>query len=190
MSLLILGLAIFFLVHASTMARGARAGLVERLGVGTYKGAYSALSALGIVLVVWGFAQYRGAGMTPLYAPPAFGRHIGPLLLLFSFILIAAANMKPGYIKSSLQHPFLAGIGLWAIAHLLMNGDQGGLLLFGAFLVYVIIDLAAAFARGPRAMAAPDWRYDVRAGVGGLVILLLFVFIVHPYVFQIPLNMG
>ena len=190
MSLLILGLAIFFCVHASTMARGARAGLVARFGEGTYKGAYSALSLLGIVLVVWGFAQYRGAGLTPLYAPPAFGRHIGPPLLLVSFILVAAANMKPGYIKSSLQHPFLVGIGLWAIAHLLMNGDQGGLLLFGAFLVYVVIDLVASFARGPRTMGPPDWRNDARAVVGGLVILLLFVFVVHPYVFQIPLNLG
>jgi len=190
MSLLILGLAIFFLVHASTMARGTRAGLVQRLGEGTYKGVYSALSALGVVLVVWGFAQYRGAGVTPLYVPPAFGRHLGPLLLLFSFILIAAANMKPGYLKSSLQHPFLVGIGLWAIAHLLMNGDQGGLLLFGAFLIYVIIDLIAALARGPRTMAPPDWRYDLRAAIGGLVFLAFVVFVLHPYVFRIPLNLG
>ena len=72
MSLLILGLAIFFIVHASTMARGARAGLVQRFGEGTYKGAYSGLSLLGIVLVVWGFVQYRGAGLMPMYAPPAF----------------------------------------------------------------------------------------------------------------------
>jgi len=190
MSLLILGLAIFFIVHASTMARGARAGLVQRFGEGTYKGAYSALSLVGIVLVVWGFAQYRGAGIVPYYAPPAFGRHLGPLLLLVSFILIASANMKPGYIKSSVKHPFLLSIALWALAHLLMNGDQGGLLLFGAFLVYVLIDLAAVFARPPVAMPAPDWRYDARAIVGGIVVLFLFIFIVHPYIFQIPINLG
>ena len=190
MTLLILGLAIFFIVHASTMARSARAGLVQRFGEGPYKGAFSALSLVGIVLVVWGFVQYRGAGLVPYYAPPAFGRHIGPLLLLFAFILIAAANMKPGYIKSSVQHPFLLAIALWAIAHLLMNGDQGGLLLFGAFLVYVLIDLAAVFARGPVAMPAPDWRYDARAVVGGVVVLLLVVFVVHPYIFQIPINLG
>ena len=59
MTLLILGLATFFLVHFATMARGARAGMIQRLGEGPYKGVYSALSLVGIVLVVWGFALYR-----------------------------------------------------------------------------------------------------------------------------------
>ena len=189
MILLILGLAIFFLVHAATMARGARAGMIGRWGEGTYKGVSSALSLLGSVVVVWGFAQYRGAGLTPLYAPPAFGRHLGPALLLVSFILLAAANMKPGHIKRAMRHPMLIAVALWAIAHLLMNGDQGGTLLFGAFLLYVVIDGAAVLSRPPVAMAAPDWRSDARAVVGGVAALALVVFVIHPYVFQIPIAM-
>ncbi len=189
MTLLILGLVIFFAAHIATMARGARAGMIQRLGEGPYKGAYSAVSLVGLVLIVWGFAIYRSSEFTPLYVPPDFGRHIGPLLLLLAFILIASANMKPGYIKSYVKHPFLTGIALWAIAHLLMNGDQGGLILFGAFLLYVIIDAFAVLTRGPVAMPAPDWRYDLRAVIGGIVVLVLVVLVVHPYVFRIPIGM-
>jgi len=189
MTLLVLGLAIFFLVHASTMARGARAGLIQQYGEGRYKGAYAALSLLGFVLIVWGFVQYRSAGLVPVYDPPGFGRAVGPPLLVIAFILLAAANMKPGYIKSTLRHPFLTGVGLWAIAHLLMNGDAGGLVLFGAFLAFVVIDAVAVLSREPVAMPAPDWRYDVRAAIGGVVVSLVVVFIVHPYIFRIPIAM-
>ena len=97
--------------------------------------------------------------------------------------------MKPGYIKTYVKHPFLAGIALWAIAHLLMNGDQGGLILFGAFLLYVIIDAFAVLARGPVALPPPDWRSDLRAVIGGIVVLVLVVLVVHPYVFRIPIGM-
>ena len=189
MTLLVLGLLIFFLPHLATMARGVRAGTIQRFGEGPYKGAYSALSLVGLIFIVWGFALYRSNEFTPVYAPPDFGRHIGPLLLLLAFILIAAANMKPGYIKTYVKHPFLTGIALWAIAHLLMNGDQGGLILFGAFLLYVIIDAVAVLSRGPVAMPPPDWRYDLRAVIGGIVVLVLVVLVVHPYIFRIPIAM-
>ena len=88
-----------------------------------------------------------------------------------------------------MKHPFLAGIALWAIAHLLMNGDQGGLILFGAFLLYVAIDAVAVLSRGPVAMPPPDWRSDLRAVIGGIVVLVLVVLVVHPYVFRIPIGM-
>ena len=70
MTLLILGLVIFFLPHVATMARGARAGMIQRFGEGPYKGAYSAVSLLGLILIVWGFALYRSSEYTPLYEPP------------------------------------------------------------------------------------------------------------------------
>jgi len=185
-TLLIIGLIVFFLPHVFVMLRAPRAALVGQFGEGAYKGAYSLISAIGFVLIVWGFVQYRNDSYAPFYAPPAFGRHLGPLLILIAFVLIASANMPAGYIKSAIRHPFITGVALWAFAHLLMNGDIGGVVLFGAFLAYVIVDAIAVLRREPAKMPPPDWKYDLRAAIGGVVVFLVFAFVIHPYVFRIP----
>lgn len=187
MDLLLIGLAIFFLPHFFTMLRAPRTALAQRLGEGGYKGAYSLVSAIGLALAIWGFARYRSGEFAPLYAPLGFARHVGPLMILVAFILIAGANMPAGYIKSAVRHPFLAGIALWALAHLAMNGDLGGAILFGAFLAYVAIDAAALIGRAAPARVAPDWRYDVRAIVGGVAAFLVFALVIHPYVLRIAI---
>ena len=51
MTLLILGLVVFFATHVFTMAREPRAALVGRLGEGPYKGLYSLVALAGIVLI-------------------------------------------------------------------------------------------------------------------------------------------
>ena len=65
LAILILGLVVFLGVHVLTSLRDRRAKLVERLGVGPYKGLYSVLAIIGFVLIVSGSVDIvRLAGST------------------------------------------------------------------------------------------------------------------------------
>ena len=65
MQVLIAGLVLFLGMHMVTTARGTRAALVARFGEGAYKGLYSLVSAIGLVMIVWGFGRYRSAATFP-----------------------------------------------------------------------------------------------------------------------------
>ena len=124
MTLLVLGL-VDFSRHA-LLQHGARqrAALIARVGEGAYKGLYSLMSMAGIVLIAVGYGQYRAAGYIPVWDPPVWTRHLALLLVWLAFICFAAAYL-PGRIKARLKHPMLAGVKIWALAHLLANGDLG-----------------------------------------------------------------
>ena len=138
MLLLILGLAIFLGTHLFTAARAPRAALVGRIGEGPYKGLYSLVSLLGIVLVAYGFGRYRAEGWVDVWYPPVWTRHLALLLVWAAFVCVTAAYL-PGRIKRALKHPMLAGVKIWALAHLLANGDLGSILLFGSILAWAVI---------------------------------------------------
>src|SRR3954447_25919852 len=146
MTLLILGLILFLGTHAFTMARGPRARLRERLGEGAYKGLYSLVSLVGIVLIAIGFGRYRAAGYIPVWDPPVWTRHLTLLLVWFAFVAFVAAYF-PGRIKRTLKHPMLAGVKLWAAAHLLANGDLGSIVLFGSILAWAVMARISAKRR-------------------------------------------
>lgn len=148
MAILILGIILFLGAHSLTMARDTRAGLIARLGAGGFKGLYSVVSLLGLVLIVWGFHTYRAAGWVQVWSPPAWTRHITISLMWFAFVALAAMGPKPSRIKGWLRHPMLVAVKIWALAHLLANGDLGGMILFGSFLAWAVVDRIAVKRRG------------------------------------------
>src|SRR5262245_4814976 len=122
MTALILGLAIFLGVHSvRIVADGWRASQLARLGEGMWKGLYSAAAAIGLVLIVWG---YHAAQAKPIlvWSPPYWLRLLGALLTIPAFVLLAAAYVPRNRIKAAIGHPMVAGVKLWAFAHLLANG--------------------------------------------------------------------
>jgi uncharacterized membrane protein len=137
MIILILGLIIFIGAHSFTMAREPRAQAIARLGEGAYKGLYSLVSLLGLVLIIWGFGAYRAEGYIQVWNPPVWTRHLALLLVWPAFVAFAAAYL-PGRIKGALKHPMLAGLKIWALAHLLANGDLGSMLLFAGLLAWAV----------------------------------------------------
>ena len=149
MSLLILGLVLFLGVHTLTTQREARAAAIGRLGEGPYKGVYSLVSAIGLVLIVWGFSRYRSAGYIQVWDPPVAIFHpIALILLWFAFVALTAAYAPPGKIKAVLRHPMLVAVKAWALSHLLVNGDLGSMLLFGGLLAWAVYDRIALKRRG------------------------------------------
>ena len=185
MLLLVLGLVVFLGTHLFTRARGPRAALVARLGEGPYKGLYSLAALAGLALIVLG---WRAAPFVELWSPPAWTRHVTVLLVWPAFILFFAAHL-PGYIRSKTKHPMLAGLKLWAAAHLIANGDLASVILFGSLLAYGVI-ARIALKREERAHGAPErpasWQNDVIAVVIGTAVYLLFGAFLHPLLIGKP----
>jgi uncharacterized membrane protein len=184
-TLLVLGLVIFLGTHSYSMARGSRDGLIARIGEGPYKGLYSLASLTGIVLISIGYGQYRAGGYIPVWDPPVWTRHLALLLVLVAFICFVAAYL-PGHIKARLKHPMLAGVKIWALAHLLANGDLGSILLFGSFLAWGVAARISVKRRNVAAQhggtAAPAGiRNDLLAVAIGTTVYVAFVLWLHPW---------
>ncbi len=184
MAILIAGLVVFLGVHTFTMFRTPRAALAARLGEEPYKGLYSLISAIGLVLIVWGYGQ------TPkyiLYDAPLWGRHLNLLLMLVALICLAAAYTPTGHIKKTLKHPMLVAVKIWALGHLLANGDLASLLLFGTFLAWAVVDRIAVKKRGEAGPAtSPKLSGDLIAVVIGFAAYLAIAFWLHPLLIGVP----
>jgi uncharacterized membrane protein len=185
---MILGLALFIGVHVFTTARARRAALIARTGETTYKIVYSLLSAAGIVLIAYGFGQYRASGWIDVWHPPGWTRHLTVALVWPAIIFVVAAYAR-GNIARVLKHPMLVGVKLWAVAHLIANGDLGSIILFGSILGWAVFDRITLKRRtdpGGPPIPIGGWRNDVVAVVVGTIVYLALGFTFHPLVIGVP----
>jgi len=169
MTYLILGLVLFLGVHSVRIAAdGWRSAQLARLGENAWKGLYSLVSIAGFALIIWGYGQAR---LTPqvLWATPKGMAHLASLLTLIAFVLLAAAYVPRNHLKARLRHPMILGVMLWALAHLLANNTLADLLLFGAFLLWAVLDFRAARQRDRANPPAP--LPASAAGTGATVII-------------------
>ncbi len=183
-----LGVLLFGGVHLFSMFQPeARSRLIARFGENGYKGLFSLVSVLGLVLL--GMAYYAGrsgpASLDMFYAPVEEARHIATLLIFAGFIFIFA-NQTKGYIRRTVKHPFSLGIILWSVGHLLMNGEKAVVVIFALFLVVAIANIVLSLARGKMPAHEPNWKHDLRAIVVGVVLFFVFALGFHPYVLNIP----
>lgn len=147
MTFLLLGLVLFLGVHSvRIVAEDWRSSTIARIGEKPYKGMHALLSLLGFVLIVWGFGVAR-AHPVQLWNPPVAMRHLAALLTLVAFVLLAAAYVPRNGIKARVHHPMVLGVKVWALAHLLANGNVAHVVLFGAFLVWAVLNFSAARRR-------------------------------------------
>ncbi len=184
MTLLILGLVLFLGTHSvRIVADDFRSAQVARLGVNGWKAIYSIVSIAGFVLLVYGYGLAREAP-TVLFVPPPWTRHVTALLTIPAFVLLAAAYVPGTRIKRAVGHPMVAGVKIWAFAHLLANGMLADVLLFGAFLAWAVFDYVAARRRdrasGRVYPVGPPMR-DVTAVAVGLAAYAVFAFWLHAW---------
>ena len=185
---MILGLILFFGVHTLTIKRKARAQVIAATGESVYKIGYALVSFLGLALIVWGFAKYRATGWIDVWTPPTAFKHITVALMLPAVIMVVASYIR-GRIYTTLKHPMLTGIKLWAAAHLLANGDLGSIILFGSFLAWAVYDRISLKSRSdagapPIPVGGPG--NDLIAIAVGLVVYLALAFAFHPVVIGVP----
>ncbi len=188
LTIMIVGLVLFLGVHTLTTRRDLRARVIARIGEGAYKGVYSLVSALGLALIIYGFARYRADGWINVWYPPVWTRHLALALMLPAAVLIVAAYIR-GRIYTVVRHPMITAIKLWALAHLLANGDLGSMILFGGFLAWAVYDRISLKHR-PDAGAPPipvgGRGNDLIAVAVGIVAYLALVFVFHPVVIGVP----
>ncbi|NNE51026.1 MAG: NnrU family protein [Sulfitobacter sp.] len=153
MTLLIIGLALWCAAHfLKRIAPDARARLGDR-GKGLV-----ALGVLGgVVLMVIG---YRGADFIPLWYPPTWMVHVNNLAMVLAIWVYGSSAAKgakawPAY---RIRHPQLTAVKIWALAHLLVNGDLASVILFGGLLAWAVVEVILINR------AEPDWTPPAPAG--------------------------
>lgn len=186
--IMILGLVLFLGVHTLTTMRERRAALMAQIGSGRYMLIYTLASFAGLALIVWGFSVYRATGWINVWYPPVAMRHIALALMLPATIMLVASYIR-GRIYTVLKHPMLAAVKLWALAHLLANGDLGSIILFGSFLAWAVYDRISLKRRtDPGAPPIPVGgpTNDLIAVGVGVVAYVALAFAFHPLVIGVP----
>ena len=179
--ILIAGLLIFVGVHLLP-ALGVRAAIVARLDENRFKAVFAIVALVGLGLVIYGKAD---AAFVHLWSPPVWGRHVAWLMMLPALFLIIAANM-PGNVKRFTPHPMMWAVVIWAISHLLANGDLASLLLFGAMGLFGVIHIVSANMRGASVQTMPvSAASDLKILAIAVVSYVLLAF-AHPYLFRVP----
>ena len=188
MTFLILGLILFLGVHSLRIfADPWRTAQIARLGEKPWKGLYSLASIAGFVLLVWGFGRARAATVV-LWSPPAWTHYVALVLTLIAFVLIAAAYVPGTRIKSSVHHPMVLSVKVWAFAHLISNGTLADVVLFGSFLAWSIADFTSSRRRDRAAgtvYPAGSVGKDAVAVVVGVVAWAVFAFWLHEWWFGV-----
>lgn len=184
MGFLILGLLLFLGTHSLRIfADDWRTAQLARLGENRWKAGYALVSALGLGLVIWGYGMAH-VGAPVLWEPPPWTRHLAALLTVPAFVLLVAAYLPGSHIKSAVGHPMVAGVKLWALAHLLTNGNLADVTLFGAFLIWAIADFASARRRdraAGRSYPVCCWTRDATVVAVGLLAWALFALYGHQW---------
>ena len=190
MMLLIVGLILFLGVHLLPTSPDLRAGLQARLGTNGYKAVFSLLSLAGLIVIVLGYHKLQlHPGKNPiLWNPPEWTRHFAAGLMLPAMVLLVA-SVIPSRIRTTIRHPMLSAIKIWALAHLISNGDLGGVLLFGSFLAFAVYDRISVKRRGalgPLGNAKPPSVVnDVIVIVLGVALYAALLFGGHAWLFGV-----
>ena len=181
---MVAGLVVFLGTHLVTTQRDLRGALIKRYGASVYKVAYSVLSGIGLLLIIYGFSRYRATGWINVWYPPTGMRHLALLLMLPASVIFVSAYLR-GHIWRTLKHPMLVAIKIWALAHLLANGDLGSIILFGSILGWAVFDRISLKHRddaGGPPIPFGGVRNDVLAVVVGTIVYVALVFAFHPAV--------
>ncbi|AKI01551.1 putative membrane protein [Hoeflea sp. IMCC20628] len=191
---LIVGLVLFLGVHSvRIVAPEFRAAQIDARGLNTWKGIYALVSIAGFVIIVWGYGIAR-LDPVAFWVAPSWTSHVVALLMLPAMIFLVASQVPAGRIKAAVKHPMLLAVKIWALAHLLVNGDLASLLLFGSFLAWAVVDrisekkrLLAGITRNP--VAGPV-KWDVIAVLGGVILYLAFLLWLHQWLIGVPPIVG
>lgn len=182
---LVLGVLLWSVAHLFvSLAMPTRARIVARIGLNPYKGLFSLTIVLALVLMVLG---WQALPPNALWTPPPGLRHLTMLLMPFAVILFFAARL-PTDLKRLIRHPQLTGVKLWALAHLLSNGELRSVILFAGLLAWAVAEVIVLNRR------AGAWVKPAPVGMGKTVLEVLIglaltaaLMFGHPWFTGVPL---
>jgi uncharacterized membrane protein len=184
LAILVAGLVVFIGAHVFVTMRDQRAALIGRIGEWPYKGVLALASVIGLILIGYGFGEYRATDWIDVWYPPHWTYYVTEFLMWPASIFVVAAYIR-GNIWRTLKHPMLVGVKTWAVAHLISNGDLGSILLFGSFLLWAGYDRMTLKHRadaGAPTIPAGGHRNDIIALVVGTVLYVVLGLVFHPLV--------
>ncbi len=190
MFVMITGLVLFLGVHSMRIfAEDWRLRQIAARGENVWKGVYTVISLTGLVLIVWGFGLAREAPV-PIWNPPVWLRHLAILLNAIAFFLAAQSSGPIGPVTARLGHPLVLAVKVWAIAHLMANGNLADIILFGSILAWAVADFSAARRRDRQAgtvRVAGSWRNDLIPGAVGLALWAVFIWGLHEWLIGVSI---
>lgn len=152
MALLVLGLVLWIFPHLfKRLAPGARARLAARIGERATMALFGLVITVATLLIIIGF---RAAPYVAVYTPRGWAVHVNNLLMLVALFLFGASH-APSRVRRYVRNPMLTAVVIWAIAHLLVNGDLAGVVLFGTMGVWALANMALIDASERRPPAGP-----------------------------------
>lgn len=183
MTLLILGLIIWTAAHFfKRFSPSGRAALQEKLGDGS-KGLIAVLLVVSVVLMVIG---YRSAPADFLWGRSVATTGINNLLMFPAIALFGVGSSK-SRLRGKMRHPMLTGVVVWALAHLLVNGDTASLVLFGGLAIWALAQMVILNRTVPDYTPYEGGTVagDVRLGLITAVLYAIFA-AVHTWVGYFP----
>ena len=187
MILMILGLLLWTALHFFRVyAPEARARMTERMGEAS-KGPFALGILAALLMMIFG---YRAALFTPVWYPPEAFTLLNNALVLLAFYIYLTTATKPGtaWVFGNLRNPQLVGFSIWAVAHLLVNGDLASIVLFGGLLLWALGEIA--FSRPDDSLVdrskAKITSPVVHAGV--VLGVYIAVALIHAWVGPMPLG--
>ena len=179
MAALVLGLLLFTGLHLYPAAAPAQfEALRGRVGVNGAKGIVALGVLAGLALIVFG---WRASPPAWVYAPPPVLR--GPAMLLIALgIWLFVLSTRPSVLRRILRHPQLLGVFLWAVAHLMLNGESRSLVLFGTLAAWCVLEIVLINRRdgGYAPPAAPPVSTDIVTAVLAVVAIVALAY-AHPW---------
>ncbi len=184
MILLISGLLLFAIVHfVPSLAPQLKKAWHDKLGEGGYMGSFSVLLLVAITLIVLG---WKSVVPSQIYLPDPALRPIGIALMLLAFVLFVASK-PPTSIKRFLRHPQLCSIIVWSTGHLMMNGDNRSIVLFGGMALWAVLSIVFINRREGawHKPESPGIAADIKVLLIGAVVFAV-VAVAHPYIAGMP----
>ena len=156
--------------------------MIDRLGEVKWKGLYTIVSLSGFVIMVIGYGQARQSTEV-LWQPNIVLIYIALVLNLIAFIFLAGSSPSNNAIRLKLKHPMILGVKVWALAHLISNGTLVNLILFGAFLIWAVLDFRSARKRPVHIaeQAQVSTKATVITIASGVILWVVFIFGLHQY---------
>ncbi len=164
--LYIAALIIFFAIHVIPLNQTFRQYATDKLGERPYLGVFILIIISSIFMAVQGWNSFPNIYF---YEPPPLLKQVHIILMLPVTYLWVAAEV-PNNLKRFVKHPMLTGMKLWAVGHLIANGDLRSMLLFISILIFSIITVRVANKREvQKQIKTTPVYYDI--GVIGLSLI-------------------
>lgn len=179
--LLFFAVALFAVIHLIPAFPSLKDWLKNRLGK-MYGMLFAVGSTLTLALIVLGW-QMADRGV--VYDPPDWGFRANLALSFLAFLLLGVFLFR-GKARQILRLPLAMGVVLWATGHLLANGDQASIILFGGMLVYATVHLVAGFVLGFRPSPEVRQGHDIIALFVSVALYAVMIQM-HQHVIGVPL---